>query len=341
MTQTTTTALVAGAVATVKPPQARGIAGVIVQNVSPYLLAIKYAGDEYSIPANTADLIDVSGSQPLLVTANNPDNAPNTIPANLEAIWCESDELPPDGSYPAALTPGYATFIAGAIEIITEGVPSTLLDVPIATADPIASGAVKTYDISGYASIYVSCTGNRLNLRQYDVVGNNVDDYDYSSHSPQAVRLAVVGSTLRVTNTISVGSSDVTIWGSNRTAQHRYDARFLDTTGDQWQAVGAAFAPGNSVNPGQLNAATLLQGACHATFRIIGDPIDGYFYIGTSALPNFPICDTAEMTVTATGDRVATMKAIALPAGGYTIGFFCAVTGGNATITVSILQDAY
>lgn len=223
---------------------------------------------------------------------------------------------------------------AVAAELLLTGIPNVLVDTQIANAIPILHGGSTTFDISGYASIYVSCTGNRLNLQQYDVAASIVDEYDYSYTHP--VRLAVVAGTLKVTNTISAGTSNVTIWGSNRQSQQRFDGRYQDTTGDLWQTIGGTFVAGG-VALGHLNASTSLQGAVHATFHVTGLVVQGYFYLSSSTLATILICDTTEMFTGSNGDRYLTRQ-IAVPAGSYTIGFFC-TTGGNATIDAALFQD--
>lgn len=321
------------------PPQAAVlVSAVVLANSSPYQLTVNIAGNEWNLPAYTADMFPTAPTGVrVIITPTNPDGVPAALTGYVTPTWYASDEQPDPSSFPAPIT---ASPWALAIALLASGIPSVLLDAPIAVAQPIVHGASATFDIAGYASIYVSCTGNRLHLQQYDDPGSIVDEYDYSSSPGHSVRLAVEAGTLKVTNTISAGSSDVTIWGSNRAAGRRFDARFQDTTGDQWQTIGHLFVVGAGAALTQLNALTILQGAAHATFHITGALVTGFFYLSSSTLATIAVCDTAEMFTGADGDRYATMKPISLPAGAYTFGFFCAGTGGNATAAVSIFQDA-
>lgn len=107
----------------VPPGTVQQLAAVILQNRSPYVLAVQAGANSYSLPPYTADLYAIAATgTPVTVVPANPSGASGVL-AELSAIWLAPDETPPAAAYPAAL-PVAPDAIAQ--QLYATGVPNVL-----------------------------------------------------------------------------------------------------------------------------------------------------------------------------------------------------------------------
>lgn len=240
---------------------------------------------------------------------------------------------------------GYSDPIALATAVATQlalsGIPNVLTETTIVANDPILAGQAKTYAISSYASIVIFQDNLTLTtdlfLEQLDPSGNVVDTFQVVSLN--AVRFAVTGTLVRITNGAS-STINVTMTGSNRVAQARFDSRAGDTMGDFWSLPSTVWVVGVSQTLNQNATNTMLQGLVHLNAQMTGT-VTGRFELITGQPGNtfntHILADTAEMFTGASGARQVS-KLVAIPACSYFINFRPLGTPGSSTPVLTMMS---
>lgn len=235
---------------------------------------------------------------------------------------------------PAALAALVASQTAA--QLLATGVPNVLLEQTLYSGT-LAAGAIVFVDVSSAASVIITAaqvtSTSSLKITQQAPGGTTVDEelVPYIDLRGVSGRLALVGTTLKITNTgANPEPLNLVIVGSNRAAEHRWDVRQRQANGDAWTLAQTTMTAATRYTLAANDPAAKLQGLAFASFNSGGGATaKGRFLCVSPDGTETVLCDSSEMvtaSIVATGGFYQS-KLIALPPSAYTIKFYCGTAG--------------
>lgn len=336
--QVTTQTITLGSPALVRPPAtAPNIGAVILQNLSPYQLAVQYLGDQYALAPYMSDyyLSNNTFGAPISLTPTDPNNNPPGLPAYVTATWYGPDDLPDATGFPATISPpAVAIGLAVAEQLLASGVPVPLQTTLIrsVTVHPGDGPPGVSIDVSAYASlliVYRSGAADPVTLLfSTDAAGVNGVYLDQPSVGFQT---PVYAQWVHFYDDALPGNVTFDVYGTNRvtTPAHptnqggagNYSSKgFHGTTGSIAKIVGQTY----DLNPDGL----LFAGPAYMFFQSTGTTVGGLWRAIQADGRSAQLQDTA-LCGTASNGAKATTGLVALPGNLLTIDFFCTVAGTN------------
>lgn len=344
--------IVAGVPLRLKTPTGSGavqLAAVTIQNLSPLTISVTVGPNVHTLPAYTADQyrLPQTGMPVQLLGTNTTGLDLTGITSNVDAIWFAPDEIPASGTYPASLNPDpLALGIAIAEILLAQGIPLVLKETVVYNFVTIAPGGNVSFDSSQFASfivfaqsIFPDATQPFLEIEQADPNGD-LTDAELHTQPNSPVRYAVSGTQTLIVN-LSATPMQVSVLGSNRTADARVDARVFNALPDQWSAGPTTFTAGNVYPLTHLNSQQVMQGPCFLDFHITDTVCKGLLELvvpGPFGTQTAILTNPAELVAGAPG-RFGILKNCSVPYAAWSASFVC-TTSAAAPISVFAILTA-
>lgn len=324
--------LTPGKTTIIRPPDGvQQTSAVVLQNLSPYLLAVTAGGNAYTLPNYTADLYRTASiGTPLEVLPTNPDNT-SGVSANVLPIWFGPGEDPTHNnatSYPASLSPPpVAVGVAVAAALLAGGIPNVLV------VTDLGNHQDDTLDVRGYASLTITGVGASAaaveGLSWHDDLGNFIASDNVFIGGGAGVIVPVLATTLTLS-----GGWVVHIDGSNRPAPSQHSLVAGHNSTGYTATFSRTWVAGDIFNLTPVKGA-LFQGPCFGYFTVGGAAVTGSFEAGSGDGALYVLADTGEMHTAPQNRSVS--KMLALPGNIATLEFHCAGTGGLAAVNAYLI----
>lgn len=342
MSTVTSQALTLNVAAQIKPTGTPpNISAVVLQNLSPYQLAVTYAGNQYALAPYMADIYPAltSGGASLSVVPSDPNNNPAGLPAYVTATWYTPSDAPPDSSgFPTSISPpAVAIGLAVAEQLLASGVPvplqTTLIgNVAVLPTDPVGS---HIFDVSQYASlqiVHTFGTGFPITVAfGTDIAGGRVVWQDeINSLGFEVPVFAQYVDFYAPTSGITMPSTaNFAVYGTNRPVSPAHAIQQShSSSGFRCSAASVARVAGTTYQI-PLDQGVLCGGPVFLALQSGGTTVGGEFQAVNFDGTVKPIGNTGEMFTTA-GSNKAFYREAALAANIDHFQFACNVAGTNA-----------
>lgn len=331
---------------------------VVLQNLSPYDLAVSYAGQQYSLPAYTADLY--SSAQigvPIIVVPSNP-NGTTGVVGYVIPVWYSPGEDPTDQgaqAYPATMSPPpVAVGLAVAEQLLISGIPNVLTTTVIGDFALPGGSAAVAIDVHGYASVLLIMTDTpvsqpvAVNYQFTDVAQTAVvqpGEWAQQGGAPVPLTLPVVGPTLILSQAALDTNPPHTIRviGSNRPAPRGHADALGYTPAGFESTFSGSLVSGTPVNVMFFNQPTkgvVFAGPAIVEFVMQATITPAHFtfeWQTSEGLIDMDVADTGETgwhPIGQSGGLAGITKQLAIPNGRLTVKMTPGITTGGAVVTM-------
>lgn len=302
-----TTPITLGVQATLTAPSSSlNYGAVVIANHSSYLVTVALGGDQFNLSPYSKDRFDMRvGGGPVQINSQNPEGAPNTLPAYLIAEWYSPGDEPPAVAYPVALTASpYAIAAQVAAAQLAQGVPNVLTTADLGSF-ALTPGNPVTLDVHAYASVNIAVTAGVGVFSYYflDVAGNIVGADVVDPFA--SVTVPVSGSSLQIA-AFNGNNVTVRVTASNRSySQPQTHGGIVSHSEAQLWSTGVRGMTNGTVIAMSERLGVLAQlpsGSCYGYFRC-GTTTKGVWSVLSAWSGQYvTIANTDQCTAGAAGD---------------------------------------